>query len=207
ASLGLLVQSFTTGLFVVTAADLYGPHWFFRLHVLAESMLAAGFIHLAWVFPTDRLTRRRGAARAAIHGPVAPLAPASRPGLPRAAPTPSTPAHPAPSARPGLGAGAIIGVMAYELWTTRSPLVRRRVGVVALGTLAAFALPGALMAASAILGGSVPLNAGAFTAFVFPLSLGYAIVKQDLFEIDVLLRRGAPPALQLGARTRLRRSL
>src|SRR5439155_852760 len=38
-------------------------------------------------------------------------------------------------------------------------------------------------------GGKVPLNAGAFTAFLFPVSLAYAILKQDLFEIDVLLRR------------------
>jgi signal transduction histidine kinase len=57
------------------------------------------------------------------------------------------------------------------------------------------------MAASAVLGGQVALNAGAFTAFVFPLSLGYAIVKQDLFEIDVMLRRAATYAVALTAIT------
>jgi signal transduction histidine kinase len=99
--------------------------------------------------------------------------------------------HLVASASHGVGATVIIGAVAWDLATTRSPLVRRRIGVVALGTLGAFALPGGLMAASAILGGQVALNAGAFTAFVFPLSLGYAIVTQDLFEIDVVLRRAA----------------
>src|SRR5207249_4813365 len=77
----------------------------------------------------------------------------------------------------------------YGLVTSPSALVRRRVSVVALGTLAAFLTPAVLMAASAFYGGKVPLNAGAFTAFLFPVSLAYAIVKQDLFEIDVMLRR------------------
>src|SRR6266496_6635041 len=38
--------------------------------------------------------------------------------------------------------------------------------------------------------GGWAINYAAFTAFLFPLSLGYAIVKHDLFEIDILLRRG-----------------
>ncbi len=199
ASAGLLVQCITTGLFVVTAADLYGPHWFFRLHVVAEAMLAAGFIHLAMVFPTDRLGVRRGRTLALIYAPFALLAGLYQ--LALTSPSGYTAVHLVASASHGVGALAIIGVVAYELATTTSPLVRRRIGVVALGTLGAFALPGALMAASGILGGSVPLNAGAFTAFVFPLSLGYAIVQQDLFEIDVFLRRAATYAAALAAIT------
>lgn len=197
ASVALFVQSLTTGVFIVTAADLYGPHWFFRLHVVAESMLAAGFIHLALVFPTDRLGARRSRALAAVYLPFAALAASYQWAL--GSPTAYTTAHLAASASHGLGALAIIGAVAYDLATTQSPLVRRRVGVVALGTLAAFALPGALMAASAVLGGQIALNAGAFTAFVFPLSLGYAIVTRDLFEIDVMLRRAATYAVALVA--------
>jgi hypothetical protein len=55
------------------------------------------------------------------------------------------------------------------------------------------------MAASAVLGGRIPVNAGALTAFVFPLSLGYAIVTQDLFEIDVMLRRAVTYGVALCA--------
>ncbi|MEO6027454.1 MAG: ATP-binding protein [Candidatus Binatia bacterium] len=197
ASVALFVQSLTTGIFIVTAADLYGPHWFFRLHVVAESMLAAGFIHLALVFPTDRLGARRARALPAVYLPFAGLAAVYLWAL--GSPTLYTTVHLVASASHGIGALAIIAAVAYDLATTTSPLVRRRVGVVALGTLGAFALPGALMAASAMLGGRIALNAGAFTAFVFPLGLGYAIVTRDLFEIDVVLRRAATYAVALAA--------
>ena len=200
ASIGLLVQCLVTGVFVVTAADLYGPHWFFRVHVVAESLLAAGFIHLALVFPTDRLgRRRRWRTLAAVYAPFLALATAYQFTL--ASPAAYTRTHLLASASHGVGALAIIGSVAWDLATTRSPLVRRRIGVVGLGVFGAFALPGGLMAASAVFGGQVALNAGAFTAFVFPLSLGYAIVKQDLFEIDVMLRRAATYAVALLAIT------
>ena len=38
--------------------------------------------------------------------------------------------------------------------------------------------------------GGVTVNYAAFTIFLFPLSLGYAIVKHDLFEIDAFVKRG-----------------
>src|SRR5690606_1146681 len=50
ASRGLAVAVLSTGVFVTTATDLYGPHWFFRLHVVAEAFMGAGFVHLALVF-------------------------------------------------------------------------------------------------------------------------------------------------------------
>jgi signal transduction histidine kinase len=187
ASVGLLGACLTTGIFVVTAADLYGPHWFVRLHVLAESFLTAGFIHLALVFPTDRLRGRRLPALVAVYLPFGILALLYEIALPSA--SAYTAVHLCATAAHGVGALAITAAVGYDLVTSRSALVRRRIGVVALGTLTGFLIPGVLMAASALLGGRVPLNAGAFTAFLFPLSLGYAIVKQDLFDIDVLLRR------------------
>jgi hypothetical protein len=61
ASTGLLSATFVGGVFGVTGADLYGPHWFFRLHVLAESLVFAGLIHFILVFPVDRLRHRRHA--------------------------------------------------------------------------------------------------------------------------------------------------
>ena len=40
------------GAFAITATDLYGPHWFYRLHLTAEAFLPATLVHLAMVFPT-----------------------------------------------------------------------------------------------------------------------------------------------------------
>ena len=60
-----------------------------------------------------------------------------------------------------------------------------------LGTLVGFALPSAIFVASAVSGGAVPVNTGAFTGFLFAVALAYAIVKHDLFEIDAMVKRGA----------------
>src|SRR5262249_42298697 len=97
--------------------------------------------------------------------------------------------HLCATATHGLGAVALIGIMIWDLVRTESPLVRRRIAVVALGTLVAFLVPAVFWAWSVAVRGSVPLNAAAFTAFLFPVSLAYAVAKADLFEIDVLLRR------------------
>jgi len=189
ASHGLLAACLIAGVWAVTATDLYGPHWFFRLHVLAESLLAAGFIHLALVFPTDRIRSHRLSALLAVYAPFALLAVAYEAGL--SSPRAYTTLHLLATASHFVGALAIIGAVVYDRFTSRSALVRRRISVVSLGTLAGFLLPGMLMGASVLLEGRVPLNAAAFTGFLFPLSLGYAIAKQDLFEIDVMLRRAA----------------
>jgi hypothetical protein len=54
AGVALLIQTGTIGIFFLTAMDLYAPHWFFRLHILSETLIGASSIHLALVFPVDR---------------------------------------------------------------------------------------------------------------------------------------------------------
>ena len=187
ASVGLLASTVATGAFIITAADLYGPHWFVRLHVLAESLLAPSFVHLALVFPTERLGPWRRRLIGCLYGAFALFAAVYEIALD--SPSAYTAAHLVASASHGAGALILVGVVTYDFLRSHSPLVRRRVAVVALGTLSAFLVPGLLMMASALLGGRVPLNAGIVTACLFPLSLGFAIVKRDLFELDVLVRR------------------
>jgi signal transduction histidine kinase len=88
-----------------------------------------------------------------------------------------------------MAAAAVLLGIGWDLVRTRSPLVHRRIGLVTLGSVAGFAVPGAAMLGSAAFGGTLPINLAALTAFVFPMSLGYAVVKRDLFEIDAMLRR------------------
>jgi hypothetical protein len=186
-SRALLVAGLATGVFIITAADLYGPHWFFRLHVVAESLMGAGFLHLALVFPTDRLRRHRRAVLAAVYLPLVALAGWYEVVL--ASPAAYTTAHLLATAAQGVAATAIIAAIVYDFVMSRSPLVRRRTSVVVLGSLVGFVVPGTVMLESAFVGGKVPLNAAALTAFLFPLSVGYAVVKRDLFDIDLMLRR------------------
>ena len=55
AGAALLSCGLAVGGFALTGVDLYGPHWFFRLHIAAEVLASASLIHLALVFPIDRL--------------------------------------------------------------------------------------------------------------------------------------------------------
>jgi signal transduction histidine kinase len=187
AARGLLACSIGIGLYALTGADLYGPHWFFRVHVAAESLATAGLIHLALVFPTDRLRGRSRSILTVVYAPFLLLAAVYERVL--ASPPDYTVLHLAALSAHALGAGALILSTAWEFARSSSPLIRRRIGVVALGAFAGFVVPLALSAASALIGGAVPVNVAAFTVFLFPLSLGYAILRRDLFEIDSVLRR------------------
>lgn len=187
ASLGLLASGATAGVFAVTAVDLYGPYWFVRLHVAAEAFLAAGFLHLAAVFPTDRFGTRRRQVIACIWIAFAGLAIVSEGAFEH--PAAYSMMHLVASASHGIAAIAVIVAAVWDYLTSTSPLVRRRISVVALGTAAGLLAPAVTMGASGLLGGKVPVNLGVLTGVLFPVSVGYAIVKQDLFEIDVLLRR------------------
>jgi len=55
---GFLAVGVATSLWTFTACDLYGPYRFFQLHILAESLLPAAILHLAWVFPTPPRNRK-----------------------------------------------------------------------------------------------------------------------------------------------------
>jgi signal transduction histidine kinase len=175
------------GIFALTAADLYGPHWFFRLHVLGECAVAPALIHLALVFPTNRLGERRLRVLSHVYAPFLIFA-----GLYQLAlqtPRAYTVMHLVASGAQALGVMAIIATATYDVLTSNSALVRRRIGIVALGALTGGVVPVLVMLSSALLGGGVPVNAASLTGFMLPLGLGYAIVKRDLFEVDAMLCR------------------
>jgi signal transduction histidine kinase len=187
ASWGLVSATFSTGVFVATATDLYGPFRLFRLHVAAEAAMAAGFVHLALVFPTDRLKRKRRRVLTWIYGAmVAAIA------LYEAVlwnPSAYTFVHLGVVGAQVIGCGAMMTTIVLDFFRTKSPLVRRRVGVVALGVVAGMLVPILSWTTSAVLGGGVSMNWAALTAFFFPVSLAYAVLQADLFEIDVVVRR------------------
>jgi signal transduction histidine kinase len=187
ASRGLFSTCLAAGTFAITGVDLYGPHWFFRLHVAGECLLGVGLLHLALVFPTDRPRRNSRRALLTLYLPFVALAVVYQAVLLR--PAAYTIVHLVAIGVLGLSGVPLIAVVAYERLTTRSPLVLRRTRFVLLGTIAGFAPAVALMAASGFFGGEIPVNAAGLTAPLFPLALAFAIVKQNLFEIDFMLRR------------------
>lgn len=187
ASRALLSVGLSAGLFAVTAADLYSPYWFFRLHVLGEAFFPAGLVHLALVFPVDRLTRCRTPMLAVPYVIACALGTAYEVLLYR--PRAYSLIHNLCMVYLGLGGLVLLGKVVGDSLTTDSPLVRQRIRIILVGFSSGYAFPAALVLLSGITGGGVPVNYTAFTAFLLPLSLGYAIVKHDLFEIDALLKR------------------
>jgi signal transduction histidine kinase len=190
----LLLFGTSCALWMVTAMDIYGPATLFRLHVVGESIFPAASFHLGLLFPNPHPW-----ARYAWVGYVVSLALL----VPYQAllydPTAYTIIHNLATLYLGC-AGVFFGFrLVREYWRGRSQLVRQRIRVMTLGTLVGFALPSAIFVASAVSGGAVAVNTGAFTGFLFAVALAYAIVKHDLFEIDAMVKRGAYYLLLTGA--------
>jgi hypothetical protein len=188
ASRALLSLSVTGGFFAITAADLYSPHWFFRLHVLGEAFFPAGLIHLALVFPVDRLRRYRSVFLSLPY--LAALILGVTYELLLYQPPAYSLIHNLCMVYAGIGGLALLAAIIWNYWSAVSLLVRQRTRIILLGCFSGYAFPAALMLLSGVAGGEVAVNYAAFTAFLFPLSLGYASVKQDPFEIDAMVRRG-----------------
>ena len=188
ASQALLAVGLAGGVFALTGTDLYGPHWFFRLHVLGEAFFPAGIMHLALVFPLDRLRRARSFILVFPYLVAASLGSAYEVFL--YTPATYSAVHNLCMLYAGLSGLTLLTSVVWAYVTTDSYLIRQKIRVVLVGFLAGFALPAILMLSSGITGGEVAVNYAGFTSFLFPLSLAYAIVKHDLFEIDALLKRG-----------------
>jgi len=188
ASRALLSLSLALGVFFITAVDLYSPYWFFRVHVLSEAFFPASLVHLALVFPADHLRRYRSLSLSVPYLIAFTLTVAYEAFLYH--PAAYSFIHNLCMVYAGIGGLALLAGMIANYWTTVSMLIRQRIRVILLGCFSGYAFPAVLMLVSGVGGGEVAVNYAAFTAFLFPLSLGYASVKQDPFEIDTMVKRG-----------------
>jgi signal transduction histidine kinase len=186
AARALLGGGTSIAIFLFTAMDLYGPATFFRLHVLAESMVPATMLHFGLVFPEEhRWSRFRfaGYALSAVIALSYELYLYS----------------PADYSRILNGNMLYIGLVAVFFcsrlvgsWLrSDSQLVRQRVRVILLGALFGFGVPAVVLTLGALMEGDISMNIAALTPFIFALSLAYAVVQHDLFEIDAMVKRGA----------------
>ena len=185
---GTVVLALNAGAFGLTGMDLYGPARLFRVHVTTEALFPATLLHLMLVFPVLRLGRWRRLVLLGLY-----VADFALIGVYQIflydAQTYSRVHNLCMTALGLAGVGLIVSsIHAYA--TSPSLLVRKRLGIVLLGIVSGFAIPAWLATMSGFSGGEQPFNVAAFTAFLFPLSLAYAVVKLDLFEIDAMLRRG-----------------
>jgi signal transduction histidine kinase len=188
-SLGL---AFATLLFPAVA--LYRPSTYFRLHIVGETWLWAAALHLGLTFPYAHRWLRFAWVPYLLAAVVLVFY--------------ETHLYDASIyshvvlfnySAIGLAAIAFFVRLLWEATQDHSGLVRQRVRVLLTGTLVGFALPGAAIAVPAMLGGDVSMNLPSALNFVFALTLAYAIVQHDLFQIDAMVKRAAYYALLTGA--------
>jgi signal transduction histidine kinase len=193
-AIGIAGFSLVAGLYAITAMDLYGPYRLFRLHALAETLMIPGALHIALQFP-----RRAGLLARMPRLPVLIWAIgglfAATGQLVLYDPWLYTWTHQLSTGGMGVAMAVLIAAQIRAYVRSPSFQVRQRVRVVALAATLAF-LPILLLGlVSAATGGRIQQNLMAFTAVLFPVALGYAALRHDLLEVDVLIRRSVSYAL------------
>ena len=181
------------GMWALTAVDLYGPYLLFPIHAFLECLLFAATLQLALLFPvTRRLARDHPRIVPSLYLAGTVLGIAVVAGLH----DPATYVLLHRVAVAGFGA-AMIALIASQLIALVWPEsfeARQRVKVLALGTTAALA-PQAVLGLTAGAGGQASENLMGWSGVFFPLSIGYAVLRNDLLEVDVILRRTLSYAL------------
>jgi signal transduction histidine kinase len=190
----LLAWGGVCALFLLTAMDVYGPGRLFRLHVLAEVLAPAASLQLALLFPQAH--SRAGWRFAGYPLSLALLVPYQ---LSLSRPEAYTTFVRIDALYLAAVAALFAARVASSYWRARSQLARQRVRVITLGMVVGLGLPGAALVSSALGGGGVTTSLAMVTPFLFALSLAYAVVKHDLFEIDAMVKRGAYYLLLTGA--------
>jgi signal transduction histidine kinase len=189
-----LVLGVAWAFFMLTAMDLYGPASFFRLHVLCEALVPPAIMQMVLLFPEPhRLARWRFFA----YVPAIVMAALYEWWLyDPSGYTRVLYANMIYLATAGL---CMLVRLVVAYFRRDSQLARQRVLVVMLGTLAGLSLPAIIVLVSVAAGGAFGMNQGVALSVLFAVSLAYAIVKHDLFELDAMVKRGAYYLVLTGA--------
>jgi signal transduction histidine kinase len=182
--------SFLGCLFATTAVFLHraGFPTLTRVYLVTESLFPAAFIHFACVFPVERRvsTMRRGWL-VVPYGIAAVLTAVKLYGFYQAPPNLS-----------GLYLSYLynavafvifLGTFAFAYWENREPLARLRIVALLPSVLLGGGLSALAFINNTFSGGSMPLQLGLLFVPAFYVSIAYAVVKHDLFEIDRFVRR------------------
>jgi two-component system sensor histidine kinase HydH len=177
------------GLYLVTAADIYGPAWFRPLCLLLQATAPVALLHLALTFPTERDMVKRhprllstlyavGCIVGLVHNLMFNHSFAATLVLNRF-----------DALAMVVNGVVLMGCLAHGFFYSPSPAARQRIKIAALGGLAAFLVPVAGLFLFSLAGAGFPLNFFAMPLALFPVAIGYAIVRHDLFEVDAIIRR------------------
>jgi len=187
-SLALYSLGWTAGAFYLTDIPTGVPPVIGPLHDLVSILIPASILHLALVFPVNRLGRRPTLTLAAVYLAWVALAFAEHVVLPALA-WPRVVSN-----FTGLihaGAIALFLTMAtYGSFASTRPNVRRRARIATLGSLFVLSLPALFRTAAPLLQLPAIVAASGTPTFLLPLFLAYASTEKDSFEFVL-----APPRI------------
>jgi signal transduction histidine kinase len=185
AAQAFLIAGLSIGFAALTAPGSLTHGLFIRIHLLAQTLMAAGLLHLAFEFPNDRLGKLRGPGLFAIYLPFLALALVYQLVWPD--PLAATLIHTIVSSAIVLAILVLIVGLVVPLATRQPILIRRRAALALLSALGF----GAVAFFWSVLAGftaKTPLVASALASFLAALAIAYAILKDDFFELDRMLR-------------------
>ncbi len=186
------------GTVLLLAPDVLSAGWLSRFYFVCESLMPAVLLHFGMCFPEERpLVVRYSWLRWAPYAVFLPL------GLLQSFLL---------SGRPELHlavngwvytatAGAGFFLVAALVWSylgSTNPIARQQAKVVLAGVVVAAFIPSLGLVGVTLLRQEIPLNFLAPFFLAFPLSVGYAIARHDLFSVDRYLRLGVVYAVLSG---------
>lgn len=172
----LLLLGGAGGIFALTGAGIYEPGADLRIHAVAESFFPATLVYLALVFAHGD---RRWVLPAAAIAWWLSLALAIAYQLVLGQPGAYTLVHNACEAYmgvAGLAVGATLIFVRARAGDQAGPLLRASVA----GALLGIGVPAVVMTLSGLSGGALPVNIVTATAFLFPLCMGYGLVREHV---------------------------
>ena len=176
------------GLMLVLCLDLFTAGRLDSMYFLVQGLCPAALVHLALTFPETRtLVARTGRPIVAAYAVGAAAGLAEVITYRHASPVQLDIDKAVWLAVVVTGGLSMISI-AQGTVRGSSPLVRRRARVVLTGSLVAFLLPLVAVTAFFLLEQPVSASLLASTGFVFPLAIGYAVVRHDLFEADRVVK-------------------
>lgn len=185
AAQAFLIAGLAVGLLAITAPGSVTHGIFIRVHLFAQTLFAAGLLHLAFEFPCDRLGKLRGPGLFAIYLPFLALALVYQLVWPEA--LAATLIHTIVSAAIGLGILVMIVGLVLPL-ARRQPILIRRRAALALLSAVGFTAVAFFWSALAGFTPKIPLIASTLSSFLAALAFAYAILKDDFFDLDRMLR-------------------
>ncbi len=162
----------------LSGMDLYGAHVLFRAHALSEALLFATALQMALEFPT-RLLGAAPTRRIVAGGYAAAAALAAVYQVVLFDPSGYVRAHLLATSLGGLGLLLVVLGLLARCARRHRIAPRRAFGVLVAGAAVALLLPVVLTLPEAATGGRAPQNLVGWSAFLFPLAVGYAVRRQE----------------------------